>query len=170
MQLRFAPLTHAQALDVAAWRYPPPYDFYNGSEDPDDLRELLDPAGPYYGAVDERGDLIGFLCFGETAQVPAGHDAGAYAADALDIGLGMRPDLTGRGLGLPFVLAALAFADATFHPAAFRLSAAAFNLRAIRVYERAGFLPAARFNVDMAGIAHEFVVMTRPAGPARSPG
>ena len=51
----------------------------------------------------------------------------------------MRPDLTGKGLGLAFVQAGLDFAREQFKPDYFRLFVLTYNERAIRVYERAGF-------------------------------
>jgi len=163
MRYQFAPLMEEQARAIGAWRYDPPYDLYNiGGED--DLRELLDQDTPYYAATDERGELVGFLCFKTAAQTLSGLLAGAYADhDALDIGLGMRPDLTGRGHGLDFMNAGLAFARETFAPASFRLSVATFNLRAVKVYERAGFRPDRAFTHTAAGDAYEFMTMVRPA-------
>ena len=77
---------------------------------------------------------------GRTRRSPAGRRLGLYEVEpALDVGLGMRPDLTGRGLGEEFVHAGLRFARETYSPPAFRLTVATFNQRAIRVYERAGF-------------------------------
>jgi RimJ/RimL family protein N-acetyltransferase len=164
MHLRFELLTAEQARAIADWRYPPPYDFYDATGDEDDLRELLDRAGPYYAALDEHGALVGFFCFKQTAQVPAGIPAGVYAdPHALDVGLGMHPYLTGRGLGLAFVEAGLAFARDTFAPRSFRLSVATFNRRAIAVYARVGFRPLGTFVSHTNGGEHEFLVMTRPA-------
>ena len=57
----------------------------------------------------------------------------------MDVELGMRPDLTGRGLGAEFVLAVLRFSKDDYSPPTFRLTVAAFNLRAVRMYERVGF-------------------------------
>lgn len=164
MHLRFELLSEEQARAIAGWRYPPPYDFYNGDGDSDDLGELLDRDSPYYAAIDAHSDLVGFFCFKQTAQVPAAFAAGAYDdPDALDIGLGMRPDLTGRGMGLAFVEAGLAFARAAFAPASFRIAVATFNRRAITVYERAGFQPTHTFVSLTNGGEHEFLVMIRPA-------
>ena len=59
--------------------------------------------------------------------------------DVLDYGLGLRPDLVGRGLGLDFFRAGLEFARERYRPRLIRLHVAAFNERAIKVYERASF-------------------------------
>ena len=59
--------------------------------------------------------------------------------DTVEIGLGLRPDLTGQGLGLQFFLEGVAFARDRFPGRRVTLNVAAFNERAITVYERAGF-------------------------------
>jgi [ribosomal protein S18]-alanine N-acetyltransferase len=135
--------------------------------------------GSHYVATDERGTLVGFFCFGAPAQVPGGHLCGLYAADAVDIGLGMRPDLTGRGLGREFLTAGLDFARRRFAPASFRLAVATFNQRAIHLYEKVGFQSVATFvSLTKSGEA-VFLLMTlqvwragnRPSGgshPGRS--
>jgi [ribosomal protein S18]-alanine N-acetyltransferase len=111
----------AEALELmAAWRYPPPYDFYDGDADP-----VLNPER-YCEARDEVGELVGFYYF---EQKPPD----------LDYGLGLRPDLTGRGLGLEFFLAGLAFGRQQYRPERVHLHVAEFNERARRIYERAGF-------------------------------
>ena len=166
MRYHFAPMTVEQAHAIGAWRYDPPYDLYNMGADEDALRELLDQDTPYYAGTDERGELAGFLCFKAAAQTLAGFLAGAYADHAaLDIGLGLRPDLTGHGHGLAFLDAGLAFAREAFAPASFRLSVATFNGRAIKVYERAGFRPAHTFTHTTADGVYEFMTMVRPASP-----
>jgi [ribosomal protein S18]-alanine N-acetyltransferase len=99
----------------------------------------VQPRLHYHSVYDERGDLVGYLCFGEDARVAAGRRTGVYEREAaLDVGLGMRPDLTGRGLE-EFLHAGLRLARETYSPQAFRLTVATFNRRAIRVYEKAGF-------------------------------
>ncbi|MDB5075692.1 MAG: family N-acetyltransferase [Chloroflexi bacterium] len=164
MPWHFAKLTESQAKNITAWRYPPPYDLYNAANDQEELDELLNRDSPYYGVTNGHGGLIGFFCFNETARVPAGHRAGAYAEPgAVDLGLGMRPDLTGKGLGLPFVLAGIEFARSTFTPTLFRLTVATFNARAMRVYERAGFRRMVVFNSYTSSGEHEFLTMVRAA-------
>ncbi len=137
--LHVGPLTAAAATAIAGWHYPPPYDFYNPH--PAIAGYLLDPSNTYFAAYNSTSDLVGFFCHGAEAQVFGGHVAGLYSGDdTLDFGLGMRPDLMGRGSGGAFVAAGLAFGRARYRPHAFRLSVACFNTRAIRVYEQAGFV------------------------------
>jgi [ribosomal protein S18]-alanine N-acetyltransferase len=149
----FRPMSEEHAREIAAWHYGAPYDFYDTVNDPDDLAELLDPQqreGAYFSAFDERGALVGFFQFEKKGQ-------------SVEVGLGLRPDLTGRGLGLGFLLAGLEFARRRFSPASFRLSVATFNERAILVYERAGFRRVKVFMHHTNGGEHPFLLMTREA-------
>jgi ribosomal-protein-alanine N-acetyltransferase len=153
------PMTAADAHAVAAWRYPGEYSFYNADADADDLAELLDPAewGQRYFAADETAhhELAGFLEVKLTGPVA-------------EIGLGLRPDLTGHGAGESFVRTCLRFASATLGAQSYTLAVAAFNHRAITVYERAGFQEVERFEHVTNGGLHAFVRMTRSTieGPA----
>ncbi|MEA2524192.1 MAG: hypothetical protein QOF73_1419 [Thermomicrobiales bacterium] len=163
MHVAFRAITPADVEAIVAWRYPAPYEFYNW--DPtDDPAELLDSVVTCVVADDDAGSLVGFVCFGLAGQVPGGHQAGLYEEPLLDIGLGLRPDLTGRGLGLSFVCATLTLAREGLRPAGFRLSVAAFNERAIRVYERAGFVRGERFLSPVRGVETPFLLMRRQNG------
>ncbi len=152
-QVRIAPMSQQEAEEIAQWRYEPPYDFYDADADQRDLAELLDPAvrgDRYFSARDASGELIGY--FG------LGFDDGVAG-----IGVGLRPDLTGRGLGLAFLEQGLAFANERYSPVRFRLSVAVFNKRAITVYERAGFVRTRTYDHETNGGVFRFVEMERPA-------
>jgi [ribosomal protein S18]-alanine N-acetyltransferase len=152
---RIRPMTAADARAVAAWRYPGDYSFYGADADADDLAELLNPAewGHRYVAADEvpRHELAGFAVV-------------KLAGRVAEIGLGLRPGLTGLGLGGPFVGACLRFAAAALGAQSYTLAVAAFNQRAITVYERAGFREVERFEHFTNGGLHAFIRMA----PARS--
>jgi RimJ/RimL family protein N-acetyltransferase len=120
MEIRAAEASDETLRLLATWRYPPPYDFYDGDAEP-----VLNPER-FFEARDASGDLVGFYYF--EPKPPE-----------LDFGLGLRPDLTGQGLGLQFFLAGLAFGRERYGPVRFVLHVASFNERARRVYERAGF-------------------------------
>lgn len=146
MQFTFTPMNEADARAIQTWRYDEPYTIYSYTPSEDGLAEMLDKRSPYYAVRDEQGELVGFFCFGTSAQVWHNEVPALSSEDrTIDVGLGMRPDLTGRGLGLDFVNAGLAFAREQFAPHRFRLFVLAFNERAIRVYERAGFARVRQF-------------------------
>ena len=133
MRFELRSLRWRDARQIARWRYPEPYAIYNLNT-PDMLAALcLYPlwrlAGvAYFCAVcDERGAMVGMFQFLRQGRT-------------VEIGLALRPDLTGQGLGLAFVRAGLAHGASRFAPALYRLDVAAFNERARRVYERAGFV------------------------------
>ena len=82
---------------ISSWRYEPPYDW---DADPNDLAELQDPRqrrDVYFSFRDRKGQFVGFFQFEQEDEV-------------VDVGLGLRPDLTGMGLGLEFLLSGLKFA------------------------------------------------------------
>jgi ribosomal-protein-alanine N-acetyltransferase len=63
-RVRFEQMSDPDARAVAAWRYEPPYDFYDADADQNDLLELLDAqrrGDVYFAARDETGTLIGFF-------------------------------------------------------------------------------------------------------------
>ncbi|HEY7124376.1 MAG TPA: GNAT family protein [Ktedonobacterales bacterium] len=142
----FGLLSEADARMLLEWAYEGPYAVYNfqsdyGPEDPyDTLEELLDQRSPYYAVHDARGELVGFWGFGTSAEVTGERLPAVFREDgSLTVGLGLRPDLTGKGLGLAFVRAGLEFARKQFAPSGFRLFVLPWNERAMKVYERAGF-------------------------------
>lgn len=150
-------MDEARARAILAWRYDGPYSLYNPNpaEAEKDLQVLTDPANRYYAATDERGALIAYYCFGEDARVAGGD----YSDEALDIGGGVRPDLTGRGMGSAIIRAGISFGQRNFSPDAFRATVAAFNLRALRVCEKTGFSPVHTFS--RADDKREFVILLR---------
>lgn len=140
MHFTFTPMTGAEAREIASWRYDEPYTSYNWEPVDDDIMRMLDRRSPYYTVHDEQRELVGFFAYGSSGYVWDPGEPHLYSENnTITIGLGMRPDLTGKGLGLAFVQAGLDFARAHFSPDNFRLYVMTFNERAIKVYERAGF-------------------------------
>lgn len=142
MQLH--PLQPEEAMEIGKWRYEGIYAFYNSVESPEALTELLD--GSYYAVRADNGELIGFFCLGPNAQVPAGRAEGLYEGlNVIDLGLGMRPALTGQGLGSSFLHVGLQFVREQLKSSTIRLTVACFNERAIRLYSQSGFVEVATF-------------------------
>ncbi len=143
MELLVKSVTKSDIQEFVLWRYEEPYDVYNVIDDPGDSQKIqeqagyfMDPAINCHVIKNTDGELLGFVTFGKDGQVPGGD----YSADALDIGMGIRPDLTGKGLGHTFITAAINFAIKTYQPAMLRTTVADFNKRAQRLCLRAGFV------------------------------
>jgi ribosomal-protein-alanine N-acetyltransferase len=149
LDFTIGPASNATLRELETWRYEPPYDFYNGDEEP-----VLNPER-FFEALSAEGSLVGFYYFEEKGA-------------ALEIGLGLRPDLTGQGLGLEFFRAGVDFGRRRFRPEGIILAVAAFNERARIVYERAGFRVLGRHvrHFDRWGDV-EFVDMEEDAGHDR---
>ncbi|WP_020375543.1 GNAT family N-acetyltransferase [Sulfobacillus thermosulfidooxidans] len=148
------PINRLVASKISSWKYSEPYDFYNMNDDAG-MDELLN--GTYF-KVHEDEMLVGYCCFGKSAIVPIGLQFGAYPENGtVDVGLGMRPDLTGQGRGYVFVSSILEFAMAEYNSNHFRLTVAQFNKRAIALYEKLGFKPIMVF--PMGDV--EFLTMER---------
>lgn len=144
MRLTIAPLRWRDAFAIARWHYPGPYAIY------DIQATALLGMHIYHHALDEQGQMVGFFSF-----IPRD--------DEVEVGLALRPDLMGHGLGLEFLLAGLNYANDLFHPTRFRLDVATFNQRAMRVYERAQFQPVRTFTRQIGRAYMECLEMVRDA-------
>lgn len=157
MPLTFLPMDEVSVRAILTWRYEAPYDLYSldSGDAGASVQFFLDPQNGYQAIVDEQGDLVAYCCFGLDARVPGGD----YGTPALDIGLGVRPDLTGQGSGLRYVSAVLGCAQRTFAADAFRVTVAEFNERARKVWQKAGFRPVQIFVRQQDG--RPFVILMR---------
>lgn len=151
------PMTITAARDMATWRYAPPYDIYSMANDAEATVEFfLDPVNRYAVVRDRENQLIGYCCFGADARVPGGD----YSDErALDIGVGMRPSLTGQGRGGAFVAAVIDFAVARHAPARLRATIAHFNRRSQHAFESCGFRPMQQF-ISATNPPRKFVILT----------
>jgi [ribosomal protein S18]-alanine N-acetyltransferase len=146
-------MTAQYAVAVSAWRYPAPYDCYDMTGV--DPGFLADPASGFFALLD-GDELAGFRSFGSDGRVP-GWD---YDNSALDTGGGLRPDLTGLGLGRQAIQTGLDFGRSRFCPVAFRVTVAGFNRRAQRVVAALGFRMAGGFEGSADGRRYD--VFVRP--------
>lgn len=159
MKITIKSMNYEEAKQISKWIYKEPYSIYSMMESDECINELLD--GSYFSVLDEKYELIGYYCFGDSAKVPAGNQYGVYdLKDFTDIGLGIKPDLCGQGIGYDFLNAGLAFAKNKLSAEKFRLTVATFNERAIKVYEKLGFKKVNDFiRISESGNT-EFLVMS----------
>ncbi|HEY2551880.1 MAG TPA: GNAT family protein [Streptosporangiaceae bacterium] len=155
--MQIVPLTPEHAADIVTWRYPPPYDCYDMTGA--DSAVLTDPASGFFALTGDAGELIGFRSFGQDGQVPGG----SYDASALDTGGGLRPELTGRGLGREAIGTGLDYGRQRFAPPAFRVTVASFNARALTVLTALGFRPVSHFAGTVDGRSYQLLVRPEAA-------
>jgi [ribosomal protein S18]-alanine N-acetyltransferase len=132
-------LEEEHALDILSWRYPAPYNFYDPPHDrsaEDYVREFVKPEYQFHAVLNIHDEFSGFCSYGMDGQVVGGN----YQEEALDIGLGMKPELTGNGQGYHFFRSILHYAEENFEFGRLRLTVADFNQRAIRLYTNFGFI------------------------------
>ncbi|MGZ9584509.1 GNAT family N-acetyltransferase [Paenibacillus marinisediminis] len=153
-------MTPQIAAEISNWTYEAPYSMYSMDGDQESIDEFLN--GDYFYVLNEKDDLIGFVCAGESARAPGGYAQGVYEDDRyLDLGLGMKPKLTGSGQGYDFMMNGISFMQNHFKVSNLRLIVATFNERAIKVYERAGFVKGISFFSPVSGQPIEFIEMKR---------
>ena len=155
MKLYSREMTNELAINILDWTYESPYDLYNNEITDDAISELMNEG--YVAVEDENVALIGFYCSGHSAQVPAGKELGAYAEEAIDIGVGMHPDLTGKGNGYLFFSFVLSELDILYSTSIYRLTVAKFNKRAIKLYENLGFRKTYEFKTEN----NDFIIMLK---------
>lgn len=154
-EMRIVSMTPEYAADIATWRYPAPYDCYDvvGIEP----GFFLDPGNGFFALV-SGAELIGFRSFGPDGRVPGG----TYDDSALDTGGGLRPALTGQGLGRTAITTGLEFGRRLYAPRAFRVTVASFNTRALRVVTSLGFCPVSSFAATSDGRGFHILVRSEP--------
>lgn len=130
MELVFRPLTQIHALEIAnQWKYADIYSFYDMTADAEDYEEFIDEdlrnQNDHYEAL-ENNELFGFFCV-------------IQEGSSIEIGLGMRPDICGRGKGKQFVTQIIDFLAHNYKFDTLIMNVASFNQRAIKVYRSCGF-------------------------------
>lgn len=151
MYMRIIPMSNDHARKILEWHYPGFLSFYDLRHYPEDVEEILDQSlygNTLFSVIDRRGELIG-----ELILTPVGED--------IEIGLGLRPDLVGKGRGKELLNKGMEFARAQSQFRRFVIRVWKLNNRAIRLYQKAGFQIESEYLNDIEGIPFRFLVMSR---------
>ncbi|WP_414051428.1 GNAT family N-acetyltransferase [Macrococcus animalis] len=143
-------LSQEHAEEIAnEWKYEGIYKFYDVTEDKEDYEEMISPEmrGENYFEVLESNELIGYFVIDDSKD------------GVIDYGLGMKPELTGRGQGESFINSTLSYIIDNYDVKTITLSVALFNERAIKCYEKVGFVRADEFDMKTNGSTYRFVRM-----------
>lgn len=153
MSYRFVEMNNQYAKEIIGWHYYGTYSFYDMMADKEDLEEFMDSSNwpsKYFAVIDKNDEIIGFFSF-------------SFSNGIMSIGLGMKPSLTGKGLGEEFINMGIKFGINHFSYANdyITLDVASFNKRAIKVYERIGFKIIGYYKQNTNGGEYEFVRMRK---------
>ena len=156
MIFSFQQMKQEEAKEIADnWKYSGQYSFYDTTADEEDYREFTDPV--------KRGNGY-FSCYVDN-KLAAYYSVNIVEESKAEVGLGLKPGLTGKGYGLNFVNNVMAHISSRHSVTVFMLSVASFNQRAIKVYKKAGFKEAEIFTQNTNGGSYEFLRMVKCAIP-----
>jgi len=127
-QFAVRPLTIEDGMDIAMWRYPGPWAVYDALESPR-------PDEGYWAVCDDGDRLVGFCCLGDAAR-PVGLEADP---GALDVAIGVRPELTGLGLGSEVGRTAVGYARQVSDGRRLRCAVRDWNQAGLEAAHHAGF-------------------------------
>jgi RimJ/RimL family protein N-acetyltransferase len=152
---RVAPITRRSADEITRWEYPPPFERYSlvgasASDSP-----ALPAASVRSSMPLAAGSAIG--ASDPTAESPA-----------LDTGGGLRPDLTGLGLGRSTIRIGLDYGWATFDTNRLRITVWTDNERALRAVRSLGCEDGDRFVAPTGAPAAGPAPRSPTAGPQSS--
>lgn len=137
---RLEQMTDAYAEEINTWKYPTPYEQYSFAGDEAELEQIC--CGYYFAVVSEEDNaLAGFFCLGPAAQKICDENEAIFDDERYtDIAFGLRPELTGKGLGEQFVKDCIKGTKEFFPEDGIRLCVMKENKRALRLYEKMHFV------------------------------
>ena len=157
------PFSEEEASSVASWSYPPPFDLYNLPPEEHQLLLARSADGEgYYPGLGQDGTVVAFAVFGAEARV-RGQDA---VNGTLDLGLGVRPDLTSQGLGSDLLGQAVTLGRALFSPQIIRAAVAKFNIRSLNLCRKYEFRSVRDFTGPDERSFAEVLLPLHPPAPA----
>lgn len=150
-------MTEEDGQAVCDWRYPAPYERYrwpSWETMVNDNREFADPQtrqAQYMAVRNEHHQLIGYVQF--------------FSLDrTIRIGLGLRPDCCDRGFGPVVIAKAVEEAKLRQPGAEIDLEVEQWNRRAIRAYQKAGFVITDQYERKaMHGTVFVFCMVWQPS-------
>lgn len=150
-------MTEEDGQAVCDWRYPAPYERYrwpSWETMVNDNREFADPETrqtQYMALRNENHQLIGYVQF--------------FSLDrTIRIGLGLRPDSCDRGFGPAVIAMAVEQAKLRQPGAEIDLEVEQWNRRAIRAYQKAGFVITDQYERKaMHGTVFVFCMVWQPS-------
>lgn len=150
MMYEIKPLSQKHALEIAnEWKYEGEYAFYDMTEDLDDYNEFIDEK--------ERENTYEFLYEGKLI----GYFLLIQNNCEVEIGLGLKSEYCGQGIGKRFIRLIEEYALKRFYFNTFKMNVAAFNTRAIACYQSCGYQKTREIMQKTNGGEYLFVEMIK---------
>lgn len=136
-----------EAIEISNWHYEGVYKFYNLEEDLEDFDEFMnEETRQTTFSVYEDSKLIGFFSYQKIDH-------------EISIGLGLKPELTGKGKGEGFLNHIIEFIKSNLLFESITLEVACFNERAIKAYQKVGFIPINVYKQKTNGSVYDYLHM-----------
>ena len=152
---KIAMLSQKNALIIAnKWHYNGQYAFYDMKNDQEDYDEIISPQlrkNNYFQILDADDNLVAFFCL----------DPDKKKKEQVEVGLGLAPNLTGHGRGREFMTVIENYIKNNYDYQVIVLAVAEFNVRAIKVYQKAGYVITGTEMVHSNGGIYKFNIMTK---------
>lgn len=150
MNIEFRIPTESDAKDIVTWKYEGIYSFYDN--DKTDAKKQwasnIHNEKNTFAMYNMNNELIGNCSFD-------------FDEDKIMLGVQMRPNLTGKGMGTEIVKRILDFGKEKYKFNEIELFVAKFNKRAIRIYEKLGFKTIDEFIWNVNEEEKEFIAMRK---------
>lgn len=155
MDFCFVEMSKEYAKEIAyEWKYRGRYSFYNIYKDKEDVERFMEPKSwtNIFAAVSkDSSELIGFASY-------------TFENNVMWLGVGLKPNYTGKGYGEYYVKMAIKFGidHYKYDENKVLLSVAQFNKRATKLYEKVGFKAIESKEVSVNGKIYPFIIMGIP--------
>lgn len=156
-RLHAVPMNIRHCQDICSWVYEPPYDIYQWNawaqmeEEAEEFGDRQIRETQYISVLDEEDTLVGYAQLFPLVGVTR-------------LGLGMRPELCGLGLGPAFVRAIVEEARKRRPDDEIDLEVLEWNERAKKAYAKAGFTVTDRYERPTPKGPMEFLCMVYEGG------
>lgn len=140
--------------EFLTWSYEGIYSFYDNNIQQEKVDSIINATNSdrAFSVINEEGDLVGNCEFFNVSD---------DEEEVLGIGIQMKPSFTGKGYGTEFFKAIIEQGRDRLHYNYLELAVVDFNKRAIRVYEKVGFLKKEEIKNKIRGKSYRFIIMAK---------
>ena len=140
------------AIDICNWNYDGGYSVYN--------MPSFDEAKKKNYSIANPSRYSEYLCYGINKELVAYIKLNFKENNEIYVGIGLKPNVTGKGLGKHILNFALEYIKQNYASYTPMLEVRSWNTRAIKCYTAVGFKPVKTImQTDKNGVECEFVIM-----------